>query len=129
MLLFCHTAEQAELIFFNCLLLTVALKFALGTVSVQSSADPSPQIDNYGGAHGIRDKGLLESAVFRPQTGYCNTIAKEAAALIEPLANNHPFLDGNKCVAFAWLAARRITSNCIPHDAAIPCYYCQMEQE
>ncbi len=59
------------------------------------------QIDNYGGAQGIRDKGLLESAVFRPQIGYYNTIAEEAAALTESLANNHPFLDGNKRVAFA----------------------------
>jgi len=59
------------------------------------------QIDNYGGAHGIRDKGLLESAVFRPQIGYYNTIAEEAAALMESLATNHPFLDSNKRVAFA----------------------------
>ena len=59
------------------------------------------QIDNYGGAQGIRDKGLLESAVFRPQIGYYNTSAEEAAALMESLANNHPFLDGNKRIAFA----------------------------
>lgn len=57
--------------------------------------------DNYGGTHGVRDKGLLESAVFRPQIGYYNSIAEEAAALMESLANNHPFLDGNKRVAFA----------------------------
>jgi death-on-curing protein len=59
------------------------------------------QIDNYGGAHGLRDTGLLESAVFRPQIGYYNTIAEETAALMESLANNHPFLDGNKRAAFA----------------------------
>lgn len=59
------------------------------------------QIDNYGGHHGIRDRALLESAVFRPQIGYYNTVAEEAAALMESLANNHPFLDGNKRVAFA----------------------------
>jgi len=59
------------------------------------------QIDNYGGAPGLRDNGLLESAVFRPQIGYYNTIAEAAAALMESLANNHPFLDGNKRVAFA----------------------------
>src|ERR1700720_4189175 len=59
------------------------------------------QIDDYGGAHGLRDKGLLESAVFRPQIGYYNTIAEESAALMESLANNHPFLDGNKRIAFA----------------------------
>ena len=58
-------------------------------------------IENYGGIRGVRDKGLLESAVFRPQIGYYNNIAEEAAALMESLANNHPFLDGNKRVAFA----------------------------
>jgi death-on-curing protein len=59
------------------------------------------QIENYGGAHGLRDQGLLESAVFRPQIGYYNTIAEEAAALMESLANHHPFLDDNKRIAFA----------------------------
>lgn len=58
-------------------------------------------IENYGGAHGLRDKGLLESAVFRPQIGYYNSIAEEAAALMESLVNNHPFLDDNKRIAFA----------------------------
>lgn len=59
------------------------------------------QIDTYGGVHGIRDTALLESAVFRSQIGYYNSIAEEAAALMESPANNHPFLDGNKRVAFA----------------------------
>jgi death-on-curing protein len=58
-------------------------------------------IDHYGGTDRVRDKGLLESAVFRPQIGYYNSIAEEAAALMESLGNNHPFLDGNKRVAFA----------------------------
>jgi death-on-curing protein len=58
-------------------------------------------IDTYGGVHGIRDTALLESAVFRPQIGYYNSIAEEAAGLMESLASNHPFLDGNKRVAFA----------------------------
>lgn len=58
-------------------------------------------IDAYGGVHGIRDTASLESAVFRPQIGYYNSIAEEAAALMESLANNHPFLDGNKRIAFA----------------------------
>jgi death-on-curing protein len=58
-------------------------------------------INDYDGTHGIRDKGLLESAVFRPQIGYYNGIAEEAAALMESLANNHSFLDGNKRVVFA----------------------------
>ena len=58
-------------------------------------------INDYGGTQGIRDKGLLEFAVFRPQIGYYSSIAEEAAALLESLTNNHPFLDGNKRVAFA----------------------------
>ena len=57
-------------------------------------------IDNYGGTHGVRDKGLLEFAVFRRQIGYYNSITEEAAALMESLANNHPFLDGKR-IAFA----------------------------
>jgi len=59
------------------------------------------QISEYGGTHGFRDRGLLESAVFRPQCGYYAGLAEEAAALMESLAGNHPFLDGNKRVAFA----------------------------
>ena len=57
-------------------------------------------IDNYGGTHGVRDKGLLEFAVFRRQIGYYNSITEEAAALMESLANYHPFLDGKR-IAFA----------------------------
>ena len=58
------------------------------------------QIESYGGSHGVREVGALEAAVFRPQTGYYTSLAEEAAALMESLANNHPFLDGNKRVAF-----------------------------
>lgn len=57
----------------------------------------------YGGASGIRDIGALESALHRPQTGYYETIVHEAAALFESLIKNHPYLDGNKRVAFAVL--------------------------
>ena len=59
------------------------------------------QIEEYGGVLGIRDSGLLESAVFRPQIGYYGSVAEEAAALMESLAINHPFVDGNKRIAFA----------------------------
>jgi len=58
-------------------------------------------IERYGGATGIRDAGALESALHRPQTGYYDTIVQEAAALLESLVQNHPFVDGNKRVAFA----------------------------
>jgi death-on-curing protein len=59
------------------------------------------QIERYGGSHGVRDPGLLESALFRPQTGYYADLIEEAAALWESLSGNHPFLDGNKRTAFA----------------------------
>jgi death on curing protein len=59
------------------------------------------QIHEYGGIHGLRDQGALESAVFRPQTGYYSDLSEEAAALLESLVNNHAFLDGNKRVGFA----------------------------
>jgi death on curing protein len=59
------------------------------------------QIEEYGGAHGLRDQGSLEGAVFRPQTGYYNDIGEEVAALLESLVNNHSFVDGNKRVGFA----------------------------
>jgi death on curing protein len=58
-------------------------------------------IDAYGGTHGVRDPGALEAALFRPQTGYYADVVAEAAALLESLAMNHPFLDGNKRIAFA----------------------------
>lgn len=58
-------------------------------------------IQKYGGMDGIRDMGALESALFRPQTGYYEDIVAEAAALWESLSQNHPFLDGNKRVALA----------------------------
>ena len=57
-------------------------------------------IDLFGGLHGVRDKGAVEAAVFRPQTGYYNSLEEEAAALMESLTNNHGFLDGNKRIAF-----------------------------
>ena len=58
------------------------------------------QIEHYGGIQGFRDQGALEAAVFRPQMGYYANLAEEAVALMESLANNHPFVDGNKRVAF-----------------------------
>ncbi len=58
-------------------------------------------IQRYSGTHGIRDSGALESALFRIQSGYYVDIVAEAAALMESLAINHPFVDGNKRVAFA----------------------------
>ncbi|WP_374429678.1 type II toxin-antitoxin system death-on-curing family toxin [Ideonella dechloratans] len=71
--------------------LTVADVLGLYTVLMQ----------RYGGAPGVRDPGALEAALFRPQTGYYEDIVAEAAALMESLAINHPFVDCNKRIAFA----------------------------
>lgn len=58
-------------------------------------------IDIYGGSDGVRDLGAIEAALFRPQSGYYQDIIEEAAALMESLLINHPFVDGNKRTAFA----------------------------
>ncbi len=71
--------------------LTVADVLGMHTILMQ----------RYGGASGVRDPGALEAALFRPQTGYYPDIIAEAAALLESLAINHPFVDGNKRIAFA----------------------------
>jgi len=57
-------------------------------------------IEMFGGPRGVRGKGAVEAAVFRPQTGYYNSIEEEAAALMESLGNNRGFLDGNMRIAF-----------------------------
>ncbi|MDD9909056.1 MAG: type II toxin-antitoxin system death-on-curing family toxin [Ahrensia sp.] len=59
------------------------------------------QIARYGGAAGVRDAGLIEAAVQRPQSGYYTDIVEEAAALWESLTMNHGFIDGNKRIGFA----------------------------
>jgi death-on-curing protein len=56
-------------------------------------------IEQFGGPPGIRDLGLLESALFSPQTGYYENLVEMSAALFESLMLNAPSLDGNKCVA------------------------------
>ncbi|MDC9823920.1 type II toxin-antitoxin system death-on-curing family toxin [Devosia sp. ZB163] len=60
-------------------------------------------IREFGGAPGVRDPGLIESVLLRPQTGYYADLIEEAAALWESLAMNHGFVDGNKRVAYACL--------------------------
>ena len=79
-------------------------------------------IDEFGGTHGVLDEGRLEAAIFRPQTGYYGTLAEEAAALMESLANNHAFLDGNKRTSFAVMDTfLRLNGSCLemePLDAS-----------
>jgi death-on-curing protein len=57
-------------------------------------------VEQFGGPPGVRDLGLLESALYRPQTGYYADLIEMSAALFESLLMNHPFIDGNKRVAF-----------------------------
>jgi death-on-curing protein len=58
-------------------------------------------IAEYGGADGLRDAGLLESAVMAPRSGYYSTLAELAAAYAIGIALNHAFIDGNKRAALA----------------------------
>jgi death on curing protein len=58
-------------------------------------------IDATGGAHGLRDRGGLEAALARPQASFDGTALyprpeDQAAALLESVVINHPFVDGNK---------------------------------
>jgi len=46
------------------------------------------------------DRYVRRPAVYRPQTGYYNSIEEEAAALMDSLGNNHGFIDGNKRIGF-----------------------------
>ncbi|HEX5483418.1 MAG TPA: Fic family protein [Terriglobia bacterium] len=60
-----------------------------------------PLIERFGGAHGLRDPGALESALGRPQSGYYRAYIGEASALMESLSQNHPFVDSNKRTSIA----------------------------
>ncbi|MEG4519072.1 type II toxin-antitoxin system death-on-curing family toxin [Microcoleus sp. AT9b-C3] len=64
------------------------------------------QIEIFGGTPGVRDEGLLESALAQPQATFGGqflhpTISEQAAAYLYHIAMNHPFIDGNKRTAFA----------------------------
>ena len=62
-------------------------------------------IITYGGSQGIRDRGLMESAIARPYQTFGGeylypTVFEKAAALVERIITNHPFIDGNKRTGF-----------------------------
>lgn len=64
------------------------------------------QLESYGGATGIRDRGLLESAVMMPQASFGGEFVHKgvfemAAAYAFHIAENQPFVDGNKRTALA----------------------------
>jgi len=77
------------------------------------------QIRRYGGMHGVRDLGLLSSALAMPEASFGGlylhpSLAEMAAAYLFHIAQNHPFIDGNKRAAlataltFLWLNDRRV---------------------
>ena len=64
------------------------------------------QIARYGGALGVRDRGLLESALAMPAATFAGdylhpSLPEQAAAYLFHLVKNHPFVDGNKRVGLA----------------------------
>lgn len=68
----------------------------------------SMSLDIHGGSHGIRDEGLLDSALARPQQIFSYgdpppDLAALAAAYAVGIARNHPFVDGNKRAALTCL--------------------------
>jgi death-on-curing protein len=63
-------------------------------------------IEETGGSHGVRDVALLESAVARPRATFGGEdlypdLVTKAAALMDSLIRNHPFIDGNKRTGIA----------------------------
>lgn len=72
--------------------------------TIEALAFHSQQVALFGGSDGVRDMGLLESALARPQNlfAYAETLATMAdlaAAYAFGIARNHPFIDGNKRTA------------------------------
>ncbi len=62
-------------------------------------------IKDYGGSSGVRDMNLLESAIARPFQSFGGnelypSVFEKAAAIVESIVNNHPFVDGNKRTGF-----------------------------
>ena len=73
-------------------------------------------IQTFGGSSGIRDKTLLESALERPfsgfgQTEFHKTIEEKAAALLESIITNHPFIDGNKRIGYVLMRLLLLQDN------------------
>ncbi len=67
-------------------------------------------ISDFGGSFGLRDEGLLESALAQPQASFFGellhpTISDQAAAYLYHIARNHPFIDGNKRTALGVMEA------------------------
>lgn len=78
-------------------------------------------VKRFGGSHGVRDIGLVESAIARPQATFGGkylyiSLFDKAAALLQSLLKNHPFVDGNKRTAlsssalFLWKNGYKLTN-------------------
>jgi death on curing protein len=85
------------------------------------------QIDRYGGGRGVRDLGLLESALAAPRSTFGReylhgSLPEMAAAYLFHLVRNHPFVDGNKraglAAAIAFLGLNGLWLEAHPHDLA-----------
>lgn len=84
------------------------------------------QLRRFGGAAGLRDSGLLESAVARGAQvlaySSADDIIEAACAIGEGIIRNHPFVDGNKRTAFATIVSTLAVNDCRlemePVDAA-----------
>jgi death-on-curing protein len=84
------------------------------------------QLALFGGADGVRDRGLIESALGRPRHKFAygeSDLAALAAAYAFGIAKNHPFVDGNKRTAFAsmlvFLGLNGIDFDVPPQDATV----------
>lgn len=74
-------------------------------------------IAEFGGSDGIRDEGLLDSALARPENLFCYgtpTLLELAAAYGYGLVKNHPFIDGNKRTAFLCTAVFLMDNGLMP---------------
>ncbi len=73
-------------------------------------------ITEFGGSLGLRDEGLLESALYQPQASFFGellhpTITEQASAYLYHICKNHPFIDGNKRTALGVMEAFLIINN------------------
>ena len=75
-------------------------------------------VEKFGGSHGIRDIGLLDSALNRPYQTFDGiqlypAAVEKAAAIFESLITNHPFLDGNKRTAYVLIRLILLEGNLV----------------
>ncbi len=80
------------------------------------------QLARFGGAVGVRDAGLIEAALARPQSGYYGDLIEEATALWESLTMNHGFVDGNKRSRLADWPTDRPTDRPFLHPCGVRTY-------